>query len=530
MRKLSFIAALSFCLLVSTFASAAMEAEAVRVYSGGDGVEVVVLALKEKNKFLVQVTGSGSTMDGLVLPFQLDSSGRFYSSSWRGTPYTFLEKEKSLGTLPASLGLYTTKDVRYSQRVHFDEKRTQAVKAADIISRHLAQMKDGSVERFGRFDRKGEEKKNDAPFNEAAQRANKACGTQIPASIVWSDISDDHIKDLSIEGFCSAPLSAMEGLCKWSEARTVLKAKVKKVTCRFGEALKMDLDASGTLVWTAARNGSNIEEFARKYLETLQDPVGAGKSSTASGGEAPPWGQGRTLGEKVLMERSSVCTDGKSAYYVRYPDERNINRMYYGNGKKFNRIAQGSNGRFFEPRYLDPSVDPKGRYPEMRFYSTVEVHESKGTCTVICGTRRSELKLLDTKAAAEILSTASYAPPLHTRKPHVLTRDDQGNYYYVDRGNTPETEKNFRLFTGPRGSLKQRTMTNVVSDSQGEIFSTKSGQLRFIAGPAGRDSSWVQGKKVTKLTPIPVEDNYQVIYSDLGVYSGERLGTPCDDL
>jgi hypothetical protein len=54
--------------------------------------------------------------------------------------------------------------------------------------------------------------------------------------------------------------------------------------------------------------------------------------------------------------------------------------------------------------------------------------------------------------------------------------------------------------------------------------------LRFIAGPGGSESSWVQGKKVTRLTAIPVEQNLQVIYNDLDVYRGQRLGTPCDDL
>ena len=34
----------------------------------------------------------------------------------------------------------------------------------------------------------------------------------------------------------------------------------------------------------------------------------------------------------------------------------------------------------------------------------------------------------------------------------------------------------------------------------------------------------------TSVTPVPVEDNAVMIYSDLGVYAGENLGTPCDDM
>ena len=167
---------------------------------------------------------------------------------------------------------------------------------------------------------------------------------------------------------------------------------------------------------------------------------------------------------------------------------------------------------------------------DWRLISAVEIEVEKKSCAVRCGAKRTELKMLDAKAAGDLLRAAKFTAPLHKRKPHVLTRDDKGVYYYVDRGNTPETEKDFKLYKGKRGNMKLLAMTNVVADSQGEIFSTKSGSLRFIAGPGGSQSSWVHGKKVTKLTAIPVEENLQVIYNDLNVYRGQRLGFPCDDL
>ena len=71
-------------------------------------------------------------------------------------------------------------------------------------------------------------------------------------------------------------------------------------------------------------------------------------------------------------------------------------------------------------------------------------------------------------------------------------------------------------------------MTNVVSDSQGDIFTTKKGELRLVLD---RDHpSWFAGKNETALLNLPLEDNRIMIYTDLGVYAGQRLGTPCDDL
>ena len=93
----------------------------------------------------------------------------------------------------------------------------------------------------------------------------------------------------------------------------------------------------------------------------------------------------------------------------------------------------------------------------------------------------------------------------------------------------PEDTKNFRLCAGIKGAMKLQKMTNVVSDSEGDIFSTKTGSLRLVLDK--HETIWVQSEKKTKLVFLdPVEDNHVMIYTDLGVYTGEPLGTPCDDL
>jgi len=98
----------------------------------------------------------------------------------------------------------------------------------------------------------------------------------------------------------------------------------------------------------------------------------------------------------------------------------------------------------------------------------------------------------------------------------------------VDRLRAPANNKTFRLFSGLRGSLKPLKMTNIVSDSQGDIFTTRSGELRLVLDK--KRSVWVDRKKEFELVQLPIEDNHVLIYQDLGVYEGRRLGTPCDDL
>src|SRR5262249_5218263 len=65
--------------------------------------------------------------------------------------------------------------------------------------------------------------------------------------------------------------------------------------------------------------------------------------------------------------------------------------------------------------------------------------------------------------------------------------------------------------------------------SEGEIFSTKTGSLKLIVDRK-HPTVWVQAGKTTRLREVPVGSNLPMIYSDLGVYASERMGTPCDEL
>ena len=77
------------------------------------------------------------------------------------------------------------------------------------------------------------------------------------------------------------------------------------------------------------------------------------------------------------------------------------------------------------------------------------------------------------------------------------------------------------------GAMKELPLTNIVSDSKGQIFASKRGELRFVIED-GDKGTWIKGEQKTELTNVPVEDNIALIYGELGVYEGS-LGTPCDE-
>lgn len=205
-------------------------------------------------------------------------------------------------------------------------------------------------------------------------------------------------------------------------------------------------------------------------------------------------------------------SDGDPARYVAVPTDpsENTGAMPDGSWKR---------------SFLDPRFPPRNRIKDYRDIgkSVTAVSYAGGKYLLQCGERKTALQPVVPPA----LATARFSTRVHQR-PYALARDTRGRYYYVDRGDTPLTEKAFRLFVGEKGALKKLKMTNVVSDSEGDIFSTPGGKLRLIL--SANESTWIEPEETRKLTLVPIDDNQPMIWNELGIYVGEKLGTPCDDL
>lgn len=220
-----------------------------------------------------------------------------------------------------------------------------------------------------------------------------------------------------------------------------------------------------------------------------------------------------------------VLSDEDGDVYVMSGVWNSDHYVFYGDGKVMYRQrvfgggADGSTGRvdysFWSPRTGGGEIGRNG----------------KGEYYLSCGRGREvetfTLKKLPDADARKVLATASFRKALWQRQAQALARDDSGNYYYVDRMRDEYGGKGHRIFAGPKGGMKELPMTNVVSDSVGEIYATKRGELRFVTDP--NKATWIKGSVKTELTIIPIDQNIELIYGDLGVYDG-TLGTPCDDL
>jgi hypothetical protein len=261
-------------------------------------------------------------------------------------------------------------------------------------------------------------------------------------------------------------------------------------------------------------------------------PVEAGRARDADR-EARAVAREQALAEEALrLEETRVCTDGKGHYVVVAPHERQRVQLSYGDGSRFVQVPLPpwvlSGYHFLEPRFFHRTANPSFRGLDMRVYSEVVVDEEKRSCAVRCGERTLGFSLLESEQARELVRKATFGPNPRKYVPHALLRDSTGRYFLVERGFHPGEEKNFRVSIGPKGSLKPQKMVDLVSDSEGEIFSTKKGELRLVVDRQA-PATWMEKGKQTELRTVPVSENLPLIYNELGVYTGARLGTPCDD-
>jgi hypothetical protein len=499
-------------------ARAAAPVEAGKVFSGPEGELVAVIPLTpvESKKVLLHVQGTGSELDGKVLPYTVNESGDdvYYTTQRRGRDYATLVLQASRGRRTYYLHVPGRRD---SITVAYDDARTKALKAEEVYALHQKQQADGTLTRLMAFDRKGETAGVEQTLAESVTSLNAACGTSVTGTIDWSSISDELLKGYSISSYCTAPLDALSKLCATAEGKKAIQAQAKEFSCRFGDALKLEVRA-GRVSWTTAKDASNQEAFVTKYLEENLESAR---------------GQGEKLAERLRLEKIRVCTDGKGHYVAALPHEQQQVQLAYGDGKRFVQVAPPpwviSGYHFLEPRFVNKTMNASFRGVDMRVYSEVELDEEKKTCAVRCGERTIPFTLVESEQAQEMVRKATFEPNPQKYVPYALLRDQLGRYYLVERGFHPSEQRNFRVSIGLKGQLQPQKMKDIVSDSKGEIFSTKKGELRLVLDNE-TSSTWIENnKKGIELRPVPVAENYALIYNELGVYTGDRLGTPCDD-
>lgn len=236
----------------------------------------------------------------------------------------------------------------------------------------------------------------------------------------------------------------------------------------------------------------------------------------------------KAIDVKDIRDQLRVFQDARGGTYVVYGETlgAKVTRVWYGEGKALyeqNSPRRSRDGEKWMVATWSPRVD--GFRPA--YIQRLE----DGSYRRSCGNDavRALTELTGAKAKA-VLDAATFKTPGTIRDPHLLARDDRGVYYYVDRLARAYGTKGYRVLVGRKGGLKVRPLVDVADDPSGQVYSTKSGDLRLVTNSTdgGMTVRWIKGKKVTELVLVDVTKAERMIYTELGVYT--FLGTFCDNI
>lgn len=250
-------------------------------------------------------------------------------------------------------------------------------------------------------------------------------------------------------------------------------------------------------------------------------PAAAGPAATKA--TKPP----ASIDAKPVLDKLLAFRDDLGGLYV-VPAPDSFSELgeaakwvFYGDDKALYQQRVYSSGSEAGKHYSWGMWSPRAKV------STAMIGPVHGKLAVTCAPN-GERALTQVKPdeAKALLANAKFYAPLWQRQAKFLARDENGTYYYVDELREDYGGNGHRVYVGQKGSMKELPMTNVVSDSAGDIYATKSGQLKIIADRGG--AYWIKGNKRRDLISLEVTDNRYLIYRDLGIYG--KLGAICDDL
>ncbi len=492
-----------------------------KVFKGPQGLILAMVRL-EDDTYLARVTGTTSPLDGKVLRC------KFHRDGWARSTWTYrYDGRDRILVLRRRRGPRTTMRVYLlgepglsGSVVTFSEADSKRLDVKKLVEIHLAQRAQGIFSRMARFRKKAAMEQVEQYVAKESRDVEKACRLHLTTHIDWKSAEPITATNVDIANECSIPFWSLKSLCRVPGVALVVRSGLSRFECRIGSKSSLHLEGK-KLVWTVPRKFHYLVGTVRARLaDTIK------------------WPNAQTLAQVIYDSQTNLWTNGKGLYLGLKP-MRPRNRLgtslfpyrqfFFGtktSGMRLVSLVKHLGSHYFEdPRYPTPEKERRFRYKNVNNLVYVRYSSPDKSLSFKCGYRRVQLKPVPRERAAAVLKGVKWLPPVSHRQPYGLARDRKGTYYYVDRA--PGAEKrDFRLYRGRLGKLRRLQMTNLVTDSEGDVFSTPNGKLRLVLEK--EHSYWVRKGRKERLVNVPIEKNLGLIYTDLGVYEGQPFGSPCD--
>ncbi len=366
----------------------------------------------------------------------------------------------------------------------YDPLRSQEIDAQEIIALHQELSKDGTLARIAAIDRDFYIKKIGEHVALTNELMETNCGRQLPVVIDFNSVFETKFFE---KQRCSGIARKAASIClRDADSKRIFNERVKKIECGYGSRNEIVVTAAGVM---------QIQlDPSTQYFSGAYDAMKSSLHLTRTVGRSD-------TGQIIVAD----------------PDDSH-GEIFIGDGKVMNSQATAAGTRLV--------WTPSGH---------ILLRKEEGKIVVDCAHGPPVIfHSLSDQRRLEILNSARFDEPIWQREAYALARDDRGTYYYVDKVQQKWGGKNFRVFIGPRGQAKATTLIDIVDDSNGMIFATKSGNLRLMlkskadSGLRIVDAGWIVGKKRRDLVVLPLRENKLLIYKELGAYDGEDFGTLCE--
>jgi hypothetical protein len=278
--------------------------------------------------------------------------------------------------------------------------------------------------------------------------------------------------------------------------------------------------------------GAPLEGRSRAEAPTLAEPGPLPPPTAPMPGRAPA----RAV-LPAFLERSipvalrvrgemTVFGDGQGAFLALAPFGGQASPVFFGGAGKLYRQEVGAR-REQETTGYDLTVW------EPRVAGGQALVSLRGDRAVIrCGDQQLELQALPVREGRRLLVATTYYAPPFVRRPVGLARDDEGNFFFLDAAREPgQRGPDYRLYAGPKGALARLEVEELGREGEAVLLRTAEGRLRFRReGEVGGQVDWLAGGGKRALAWLDTAAQAPMIFGELGVYGGQRLGTVCDPL
>jgi hypothetical protein len=238
---------------------------------GNDGVVVEVVDFQDGHA-LLRVTGVEGPMQNRVLSQRRTREGQDlrYTMQWGGRDRLTLLHSGDNAWIGTYWQLYVPGGDAIP--VTYSADRSSKVDAESLYGAHETLRRSGELEKLQRFDQSAERGRENEAVARSAAAASRECGTPLTAAIVWETVSDQALREHSVEDWCVCALHALSSACLASpEAKSFVRNQVQSVKCRFDGGGEMSLQA-GQLTWSANFELGDLDSLAGQALSRLYLP------------------------------------------------------------------------------------------------------------------------------------------------------------------------------------------------------------------------------------------------------------------